>query len=231
MNERKHGDQSLASLYQDIAVEKTTAELDEKVLKKAGLPRKRRTLDLLPFKPWAWAATIGLSIAIVIELQQSTPDAILPEGVSNAPTAESAVPVVTSARRDVAALEAESDFAQDSGLRQDFGLVEEAEIADLPASSNMPAQLQELEELVREEQRNSGESAVRNRAQSVRLSPSMGFAPRAAKTAERYCNEPAVLTAKTWFECILELEEAGRQEDADFERSLLMTEHPEFQTR
>jgi hypothetical protein len=64
-------DRSVSATYRELADERAPASLDEKVLRRAAaLPRARAGVGRAWMKPGAWAATIGLSLAIVLELTQ-----------------------------------------------------------------------------------------------------------------------------------------------------------------
>ncbi len=64
-------DRSVSATYRELADERAPAGLDEKVLRRAAaLPRARSGIGRAWMKPVAWAATIGLSLAIVLELTQ-----------------------------------------------------------------------------------------------------------------------------------------------------------------
>ena len=61
----------VSATYRELADERAPAGLDEKVLQRAAaLPRARSGIGRAWMKPVAWAATIGLSLAIVLELTQ-----------------------------------------------------------------------------------------------------------------------------------------------------------------
>jgi hypothetical protein len=63
------GDPLVSRSYRDIASEKVPAELDQAILQQARRNVGNRTSkSVIWLRPMAWAATIGLSLAIVIEL-------------------------------------------------------------------------------------------------------------------------------------------------------------------
>ncbi len=64
-------DPSVSATYRQLADERTPAGLDEKVLQQAAAaPRIPAGIGRAWMKPLAWAATIGLSLAIVLEMTQ-----------------------------------------------------------------------------------------------------------------------------------------------------------------
>jgi len=69
--EQNHNDPRVAEAYRDLATERTPPELDRKVLSMAaaGTP-SRYGLARAWVRPVAWAATIGLSLAFVLEMSQ-----------------------------------------------------------------------------------------------------------------------------------------------------------------
>jgi len=73
-DERDNGttDRQVSDIYRELADERVPQRLDDKVLRMAaGAKTPRNIIPGLWMKPIAWAATIGLSLAIVLELTQT----------------------------------------------------------------------------------------------------------------------------------------------------------------
>ena len=69
--EQNHNDPRVSEAYHDLATERTPPELDRNVLLMAAAgTRSRYGLARAWVRPVAWAATIGLSLAFVLEMSQ-----------------------------------------------------------------------------------------------------------------------------------------------------------------
>ena len=78
----------VARAYRDLATETTPTALDDKVLKLAAREtRSRYGIARAWVRPVAWAATIGLSLAIVLEVTQ-----VIPPAADQAPTEAQVLP-------------------------------------------------------------------------------------------------------------------------------------------
>ena len=135
-------DRSVSATYRELANEKAPAGLDAKVLQSAAaLPRARSGIGRAWMKPVAWAATIGLSLAIVLELTQvpsAPPDVNLQNAESVAPPTDER-PALAPASVESAATK-ESRSTKPSRHRSASGAVEEFEApAMAPAMAPAPA--------------------------------------------------------------------------------------------
>jgi hypothetical protein len=83
-------DELVSNTYRELGAPKTPLHLDQTILRMASDDDRRsglrNTLTLAWMKPVAWAATIGLSLAIVLELTEVPTAAVLPD---NPPSAQS----------------------------------------------------------------------------------------------------------------------------------------------
>ena len=116
--------QELKRAYRDLATETSPAELDDKVLRMATREtRSRYGIARAWVRPVAWAATIGLSLAIVLEVLQVIPPAAEPEPASISESArESAgetAPASFSADESPARLQQEATRREDAPERPD----------------------------------------------------------------------------------------------------------------
>lgn len=68
------GDERVTKAYRELGAEKTPESLNQTIIEMAAQDAQqagaRNTLSAVWMKPLAWAATIGLSLAIVLELTQ-----------------------------------------------------------------------------------------------------------------------------------------------------------------
>lgn len=74
-NERNHsqqaGDRKVSAAYRDIAAERTPERLDEAVLRRARrAARPQYATSMLWLRPVAWVATVGLCLAVVLEIAE-----------------------------------------------------------------------------------------------------------------------------------------------------------------
>ena len=127
MNERDNSapDQRVSDAYREMANERKPQALNDKILRMAARAKPARSLIPRPWmKPVAWAATIGLSLAIVLELTQvpQTPtdfDRVSPASPLEAPV----MPAPTSIETPP---ETEFDERRDRQLQMEKSAVSEA---------------------------------------------------------------------------------------------------------
>jgi len=118
-------DPSVSATYRQLANETTPASLDEKVLHRAAaLPRAGSSLGRAWMKPVAWAATIGLSLAIVLEMTQ-LPQAPLDIDVVTPPAPTDTGPTPVPASLEPAAAK-ESRSTKPTRHRSETGTIEES---------------------------------------------------------------------------------------------------------
>jgi hypothetical protein len=116
-------DPSVSATYRQLADERTPAGLDEKVLQQAAAaPRIPAGIGRAWMKPLAWAATIGLSLAIVLEMTQ-LPQAPLDIDVVAPPAPTDERPARVPASTEPAAAK-ESRNAKPARHRSESGAIE-----------------------------------------------------------------------------------------------------------
>ncbi|MGI9247812.1 MAG: hypothetical protein ACR2QI_02280 [Woeseiaceae bacterium] len=193
-------DQLVTDIYKELASEQTPDRLNERVLLLARSNGRTRYSAIRAWtRPVAWAATIGLSLALVLELTRLPPiappeeleepadsvsaDEFVPHGISvlreaenmaRAQTGSDQAP--TTARTEVGELSADEISVEDVSAAASF-----AEVAE------------------------------------TKLLESGGTCPE--KTRE---------TAESWFNCIEQLREAGLQDNADDEFREFRKIFPDF---
>lgn len=207
-------DPRVSAAYRDMANERSPEHLDHIILnaaRTAAKPRWNKAVAWL--RPAAWVATIGVCLAIVVEI------ALLPEPetadiapVSDVPPAapagetrrlEKIAPQAAEPARATPAMKPSGEVS--AGRQQ---RLEEARVLDRAREMEQQVELDE-------------DLAPASLLQS---------APAAASTqefaVERYCDESQTADPNTWLECILELERQGLHDAARIERELLVETFP-----
>lgn len=208
----------LTQAYRDLATEETPAGLDERVLQMAAREtRSRYGIARAWVRPVAWAAMIGLSLAIVLEVTQVIPSASGPD-LARPDAAET--PATVGAARKVApnpgggGAEERVDrreIVQNAAEAKETRSVE-LDDADAFAARDMLI----LEEAEMQARQRAGEPAVA----TVAAAPT--------DVVDTYCDASARETADRWYECIEELREAGEEALATLELEALRSAYPDF---
>ena len=197
---------ALVSLaYRDFADERTPEHLDRTILRaaaKAARPRYSRFIAWT--RPMAWAATIMLSVALVLE-------------VTNSPS-----PGVVSVDETIGTFEVQSPEAD----AKDDGPADSPEESVVPASELTKKQSSDMRQkaaAIAEQEIAPQQPEARERAEL--LSDAAFSAPVTD------CNQDAVATPQAWLECIVALEDADRDDAAREQRALLAEAFPDFDAR
>ena len=225
-------DSRVADAYRDLASEKTPADLDRKVLSMAAAPQRSPYGKARAWvRPVAWAATIGLSLAFVLELSQVPDNAPLTTGGSDGDTFE-------VLEEDALSDEAAATPKSDAAVRQ-----EREKRSDSPAPASLSAPPAAAEPAP---DRNSAsanfeaddmsllrEAEQRARLQSGESQPAASAAEFSAlietKKQVDGCDADARSAADTWFACIAALRESGLPDVAAEELEALRTKYPDFE--
>jgi len=259
-NERKNRgeDPLVADTYKELAQERVPDHLNKRMLRLAT--REGRT----PYsrarawmRPAAWAATVGLSLAIVLEvtrLPQIEPDtASIPEpkqeladkndsvARQTRPAAESAdrVTMDTFAPKDMSVLrEAESRARAQAGPdvapiapRADIDSAPDESIAvkRVSADEDLPASSVVAERDTAERPSTERPSAGGRLAEPVSASTSFAVADKKKALESGFaCPMKLRESAESWMACIRELRESGREELADSEYDEFRRIFPNF---
>ena len=198
-------DPSVSATYRQLADERAPASLDEKVLHRAAAePRISSGIGRTWMKPVAWAATIGLSLAIVLEMTQ-LPQAPLDVTVMAPPAPTNEPPMQAPASVEPAAAK-ESRNTKPSRHRSESGAIEESKalpMAPAPAITPAPAQPQDLEST--DLQPLEGDDMAPD-ARSDEVAGTAAFAVRAErlllKQPPALCPETVREVAEDWYQCI-----------------------------
>ncbi|HSM31510.1 MAG TPA: hypothetical protein VK854_12500 [Woeseiaceae bacterium] len=195
------GDPRVSAAYREMADERTPEHLDHVILnaaRGAAKPRWRKAGAWL--RPAAWVATIGLCVAIVVEIsllpdpEPAEFDSLPPASMKPPASADNVDDRVEKTRAEPRAAQQIQKPDRGRAAEAASPLRQQADSdAQAPASflSNAPAAMR-FEEAI----------------------------------TERYCDETATADPDSWLECILELERQGLHEAARLERERLALAFP-----
>jgi hypothetical protein len=198
-------DALVSQAYRDLADERTPEHLDRTILRaaaKAARPRYSRFIAWT--RPMAWAATIMLSVALVLE-------------VTNSPS-----PGVVSFDETIGTFEVQSPEAD----AKDDGPVDSPEESVVPVSELTKKQSSDMRQkaaAIAEQEIAPQQPAARERDEFLSTA--------AFSAAVADCDEDVVATPQTWLECIVALEDADRDDAAREQRALLAEAFPDFDPR
>jgi len=201
-------DNELAKAWREASDEQTPVELNRRVLEAArrAIPGRRGFLPRGWQRPLAYAATLVLGVALVLDVvnRQPAPGAPPSTLAEPAPSAEAASGAVSA------------DPATDAGTasrRQD----------DVPAR---PRAAPAVDADTRQRFEKSVENAGRALSEIAATAP--GGSREEPDTTGRACNADSRATAADWWRCIEALEAAGRTLAAAEEKRLLAERFPGF---
>ncbi len=207
-------DTRVSAAYRDMANERSPEHLDHVILnaaRAAAKPRWNRAVAWL--RPAAWVATIGVCLAIVVEI------ALLPEPepADLAPAAEQApiAPATETRRLEKAAPQAAEPARAAPVAKPSVGA--SADRQQRPDEAKLRERVREME---REAELDEGV------APAIFLQSAPTAAVSEELAAERYCDESQTEDPNTWLECILELERQGLHDAARQERERLAEAFP-----
>ena len=205
-NERRHhddlSDPLVSRTYRDLSKERAPEHLDHIVLneaRKAARPGYIRNISWL--RPAAWVTTIGLCLAIVLEVSDVAPPA---QSLPDAPAE-----VVKESEESITAMPATGGTAAPAAVETDSF---DQDDRQLLRNAEKRARLQT----------GSDQESVESLLQ---VAPALGAASDAA--LDRYCEESETEDPNDWLACILELERQGLLEAARAERDLLRESFPD----
>ena len=220
--ETNNSDPRVSEAYRTLATETTPPKLDETILKMAAsnLPtRYARVRGWL--RPLAWAATIGLSLAFILEISRYQDMPVAP-----VPVMEN---VEVRATSNDAAVNSEDEDAVSRKLNK-FADAPVAGKALAPSADRpMPAAVESAAQGLVDT--TDGASAPPETEEKTRLraSDARRTAPPAEKKAQaEHCDAAARATAESWYSCIEGLKEDGLADAARQELDALLIEFPEF---
>jgi hypothetical protein len=202
-------DPSVSATYRQLADERVPAGLDEKILRRAAaLPRAGSRRGWAWMKPVAWAATIGLSLAIVLEMTQ-LPQAPLDIDVVAPPAPAAERPAPVPASLDPAAAK-ESRNIKPTRHRSETGAIEESKAqpmvpAPAPAPTSAPEAVQ-AQEIESTDLQPLADGDMTPAPRSDAANGSAAFAVRAKRMlleqSSALCPETVREVAEDWYQCI-----------------------------
>jgi len=250
-NERNDSDRLVSDAYHELADEKTPETLNREVLRLAAKEgRTRYSIARAWMRPAAWAATIGLSLVVVLELA-NMPESEMSPLPQSVPAGAAAAPEDSDRRRDSidedTMLESKAREERQDGLaKRSRPYSPEEQVAekammlnDAPVVSRDAAEVQmEVEQAPEPVAEKSADSGAASSADTA-LKQSADAAPRAESFAvgitspradEDYlCPAEARLSAEKWLQCIRELEASSPRELVDREYEAFRKSFPEFE--
>lgn len=207
-------DPRVSDAYREIANEQTPAELDRKILAMAAAEaRGSRGLPRAWFRPLAWAATIALSFALVLEITQV--DDIQPDNVV-IPRSDADLAGVSDESAELPAAAADAAGKQEDEVRMLQQLNKRS--ADAPAAAKAAIAPAEPE-VLREAEEQASLRAEPGRAVSAAVE---------RKEQSDGCSEDARTSVETWYECVRNLRDAGQTDRAQQEFEELLLAFPDF---
>jgi len=223
-------DPRVADVYRDIASEETPAELDRKVLAMAAA--EARVAHGFPrtwFRPLAWAATIALSFAFVLEMSQ----------VDDVPTPRTDADLAEVLEESAAPVDAAGKQKDEGRIRQQLSKRSSDAPATMkvtitpaqpePATADALANAPALESPAVGSSSVESDFAVADEQARSRAEPARALALYAEKKEQAEgCDKDARASADAWYQCVEDLRTAGQDEPARQELEALLAQFPDF---
>jgi hypothetical protein len=227
--ESNNNDPRVSSTYRSLATETTPQELDRKILSMAASRSPSRYgLIRAWIRPAAWAATIGLSLAFVLEMSQFRdattphPDADRVEILDEALIRDKA-PARAKASESSQREAAKPAQAPVPAPQAEVGLVTDQASVTADFEADQMTLIQEAEEQARS--RGDSEQVPASAMEARSFNAAM---PLEKKEQAEECDEEARSSAETWYTCIEGLRHKGLADAADRELESFQLQFPEF---
>lgn len=238
-------DKGLTRAYRDLATESTPPELDDRVLRMAAREaRSRYGIARSWVRPVAWAATIGLSLAIVLEVTQVIPPAAESVPATGIEATPEPLPADESAARQEQAPAGRQDTAEipaaigatarsapanpGGGGAEELGARRALVQDPREVQESRSVEADDADAFAAKDIRILEEAEMRARQHAGAPSVAVFSAvPGEAMTA--HCDETARETAESWYACIEALREADNAEFAAIELDALRQAFPDFE--
>lgn len=222
--EPNDNDTLVSATYRESAQETTPPELDKAILRMAANPKTSGDREgfFNWMRPLTWVVTAGLVAAITFNIPQI-------DDVQRSPAPESVSPEPAAPATSI----------EEAFSAEDSDVVEEAEkMASMRDGADQPAPLSRT----REERAKRADDAEKDQQDVSVASRAFGTDASVAADAvaqemflekkeferESSCEESRRQEAASWYECVLELRDSGRGEDADSEMLELLEQFPDF---
>ncbi len=211
-NERQHPDfaaetdETVSATYRELSREGAPDHLNEKVLQQAAEKalRPRYSRSIMWTRPLAWAATVGLCLAIVLEVTRvPTPEIVMTEDANDFLEAEQPASLVTEEAQ--APVHQRPEALKD--MKSQLGRSAAKQAANEPQREMVDADMR---------QRSGAISALAVSADST------------DSEATNECPDEIRVDPVTWLACIVDLEERGDTETALRQREALKEAFPQF---
>ncbi len=253
-------DPIVSQTYRETADERVPAELDRAVLSSAAnAARPPYARSIVWLRPLAWAATIGLSLAIVLELSrvpQPEPSVFeTPPAPSDAPEEKKLLDEIDKATAAEPRRQRLDSFANKTVPKDSSVKLESSPPASRPAaamaipdakrrvdSSDSDAESPETSGSLSTESFNVENMQLLRQAEDLARIHSDNLVETAqpvlrsiaAESVSTHgnsedCDEDATATPSIWLECIEDLEKAGLVDAAQRERERLLTAFPHYE--
>lgn len=220
--EANNSDPRVSEAYRSGATETTTPELDEAILKMAASATPTRYgLARGWLRPLAWAATIGLSLAFILEISQYQDVPVTSE-----PMLEKVEQRVMSDDKAVAPRDADVVSRK---LNKHSDASSSAKALAPRAESAAPAAVDSA--VRRQDFALDDASPVRETEEQMRMRSSevrLTAAPAEKKELAEHCNDDARTAAESWYACVEYLNNEGLKDAARQELDALLIEFPDF---
>jgi len=233
-DERQHPDSAaetdkvVSDTYRQLSGESAPDYLNERVLQQAAsvAARPRYSRSIMWTRPLAWAATIALSLAIVLEVTRvPTPEIVdIPEPLESLEAEPASTlapePAELKTQSPVQVLTKQQPNAL-ADKKSQFGRAAAKQVADEPR--------RELQLMDAAHESEADLNSIDERAVSgkVKFEETSAFAMPALLAANECANEVRD-DPVTWLACITDLEEAGNAEAALRQREALKEAFPRF---
>ncbi len=232
-NERHHPDSAaetdkvVSDTYRQLSRDSAPDYLNEKVLQQAAsvAARPRYSRSIMWTRPLAWAATIALCLAIVLEVTRvPTPGIVdISESVDTLEAEPASTvapePAELKTQSPVQALTKQQPNAL-ADKKSQIGRAAAKQVAPDNVTEKPRRELQlQSDDLVRQKTANSEQPALRETS---------AFAMPAILAVNK-CADDVRADPATWLACITDLEEAGSAEAALRERQALKEAFPQFE--
>ena len=234
-----NSDPLVTRAYRDLADERVPEHLDRAILKDAATAARPRYSRLRTWtRPMAWAATVMLSVALVLEVTRLPAPELAPVADSAGKFEAQDFELDQPDDAPVEALGESIPPAAPAGRSMNGAVVAKKLAAPAAKADEFKLKdddmLQRAEEMARRQSRDNNEPAL----PSVAADPASAEAPEIAVQGTAFssfamtsCDESATAKPETWLECIVELEEAGLANEARHQRELLQEAFPDFEPR
>jgi hypothetical protein len=233
-------DSLVTRTYKEVASELTPEHLNKAVMKQAADAARPRYLRSVSWtRPMAWAATVTLCVALVLEVTNAPvpeiSDVVLPSGRLDAPApASSAAPAPKLNRPAPVKAEALPEAMQEAEVPAERKRTAKMskdlrqQVAAKPASAeefsmkddDMLSRAKEIATL------QTGDINESDQAESNQALGAAAIAADAPGPAGPACSETEVAKPDSWLLCIQKLEDTGRMIDANEQRALYDAAYP-----